>query len=151
MGDEDMDKCYFQNKVNEIAEKESKLFALESDSKVTDKIIESIEDYYEVKLPKAYKNFIKQYGGGYFGFVIVYSCDINGMFYIKDNVVKEWVLEKEFLPVVDFETGDFIGFQVKEGVCQSTATMYLHEENELHEMDIDFYEALLKYGLKFRE
>ena len=144
-----MDKRSFQNKVKEIAEKEPKLFALESDGKANDEMIERIEDYYDVKLPKVYKYFVKQYGGGYFGFIIVYSCDSNGMFYIKDRVLKEWVLEKDFLPVVDFETGDSLGFQVKEGVCQSTVTMYLHEENKLHEMDMDFYEVLLKYGLKF--
>lgn len=144
-----MDKCSFQNKVKEIAEKEPILFALESDSKADSEMIEDVESYYGIKLPDTYKDFVNQYGGGYFGYIVVYSCDSNGMFYIKDNVLKEWVFEKGFLPVVDFETGDLLGFQVKEGVCQSTVTEYLHEENELHEMNIDFYEILLKYGLKF--
>lgn len=146
-----MDKRCFQNKVKEIAEKEPRLFALETDSRANDKMIENIECYYNVKLPEPYKDFVNLYGGGYFGFIVVYSCDSNGMYYIKDKVLKEWVLERAFLPVIDFETGDFLGFEIKEGVCQSTVTMYLHEENCLHEMGMDFYEILLKYGLKFNE
>lgn len=47
-------------------------------------------------LPDSYKDFVSQYGGGYFGFIVVYSCDCNGMFYIEDNVLKEWVAEKCF-------------------------------------------------------
>lgn len=143
-----MDKHSFQNRVKNIIEKKPRLFALETDSRANGQMIESIESYYNVKLPETYKDFVKQYGGGYFGFIVVYSCDSNGMFYIKNKVLKEWVLERDFLPVIDFETGDFLGFEIKEGVCQNIVTMYLHEENKLHEMGMDFYEVLLKYGLR---
>lgn len=94
-----MDRISFQNKIRKMIEKPSRLLALESDAKV-------------IILPDSYKDFVSQYGGGYFGFIVVYSCDCNGMFYIKDNVLKEWVKEKSFLPVVDLETGDFLGFEI---------------------------------------
>ena len=142
-----MDSIIFQNKVNEIMKEKPRLFALESDIKANREMIELVENYYNVLLPDTYKDFVKQYGGGYFGFIIVYSCDCNGMFYIKDKVLKEWVLEKKFLPIVDLETGDFLGFEITDGVCQDTVALYSHEEDEVEELGIDFYGALLKYGL----
>lgn len=143
-----MDRHNFENMVREMMEKKPKLFALESDNKASVEMIEIVEKYYEIKLPDSYKYFVNQYGGGYFGFIVVYSCDYNGMFYIKDNVLKKWVLERSFLPVIDFETGDFLGFKIENGVCQNIVVLYLHEENELQTLEIDFYDALLKYGLK---
>ena len=141
-----MDSIIFQNRINVIMIEKPKLFAFESDDKANREMIELVENYYNVLLPDIYKNFVKQYGGGYFGFIIVYSCDCNGMFYIKDKILKEWVLKKKFLPVVDFETGDFLGFEITDGICQDKIVLYSHEEDEVRELEIDFYDALLKYG-----
>ncbi len=120
-----MDRHNFENMVREMMERKPKLFALELDNKASIEMIEIVEEYYEIKLQDSYKNFVNQYGGGYFGFIVVYSCDYNGMFYIKDNVLKEWVLERSFLPVIDFETGDFLGFKIENGVCQNIVVLYL--------------------------
>ncbi len=143
-----MDRISFQNKVREMTEEKPRLFALESDAKADNEVIEDVEKYYNVILPDAYKDFVGQYGGGYFGLLVVYSCDCNGMFYIRDNVLKEWVVEKSFLPIVDFETGDFLGFEIDAETCKSEVALYSHEEDEIHEMQMDFYQALLKFGLK---
>ena len=75
-----MDRISFQNKVREMSEKKPRLFALESDAKVDIEKIEDVEKYYDIILPDSYKDFASQYGGGYFGFIVVYSCDCNGMF-----------------------------------------------------------------------
>lgn len=143
-----MDATSFRNKIIETAEKKPKLFALESDAKVSIEEIESVEKYYNIILPDSYKDFVNHYGGGYFGFIVVYSCDSNGMFHIRDNVLREWVAEKSFLPVIDLETGDLLGFKINNGICKHNITLYLHEEDSLQEMQIDFYEALIKIGLK---
>ena len=58
---------------------------------------------------------------------------------------------KVFLPVVDLETGDLLGFGIDAGICKSKVTLYSHEEEALQGMQMDFYEALLKYGLKCDE
>ncbi|MBQ8262782.1 MAG: SMI1/KNR4 family protein [Lachnospiraceae bacterium] len=143
-----MDRISFQNKVKEMSEKNPTLFALETDVKADIEKIEDIEKHYDIILPEAYKDFVRQYGGGYFGLVVVYSCDCSGMFYLKDNISKEWVEEKCFLPVIDLETGDFLGFEIDAGICKSKVTLYLHEEVSLQKMELDFYEALLRFGLK---
>lgn len=41
--------------------------------------------------------------------------------------------------------------EVDAGICKSIVTMYSHEGETLQEMQIDFYEALLKFGLKCDE
>ena len=146
-----MEKHNFQNIIREVAEKNPIIFALEPDARAEAQRIDDVEKYYEVTLPDSYKDFASQYGGGYFGFIVVYSCDCNGAFYIKKNVLKEWVLEKSFLPVVDLETGDFIGFEIKDGICQNMVALYSHEEGDVRKMEVDFYEALLIYGLKYSE
>lgn len=80
--------------------------------------------------------------------IVVFSCDCNGRFYIRNKISAEWVEERKFLPVIDLETGDYIGFRIKDGSCQSEVSLYLHEENSFRDTGLDFYEALLKYGLK---
>lgn len=142
-----MDRISFHIKVREIAEKKPKLFAIESDGIVDPDRITEVEKYYDVIFPDSYKDFLSQYGGGYFGLIVVYSCDCNGMFYIKDTVSKEWVEEKKFLPIVDFETGDFVGFKIESGICKGKVSLYSHEEDKLHDMNMELYEVLLKYGL----
>ena len=56
-----------------MSEKKPRLFALESDAKVDIEKIEDVEKYYDIILPDSYKDFASQYGGGYFGFIVVYS------------------------------------------------------------------------------
>ena len=67
-----MDRISFKNKVREMTEKNLKLFALETDAKVDIEKIEDVEKYYDIILPDIYKDFVSQYGGGYFGFIVVY-------------------------------------------------------------------------------
>lgn len=142
-----MDRINLKKLVKEIAVSRPKLFALNSDNVANKEMIDNVEDYYNIQLPHDYKEFVKEYGGGYFGFVVVYSCDENGMFYIKNNVSKQLIKERDFFPVIDLETGDFIGFKIKDGICQDAVNLYSYEEKKLYELEMDFYETLVKYGL----
>lgn len=144
-----MDRSLFESKVNDMFIKKPKLFCFGFDERASNKMIEEVEKYYNVRMCKEYKEFLELYGGGYFGFVVIFSCDHNSKFYIKSNVLKDWVSEKLFLPVVDLETGDFFGFEIMDGKCQNTISLYSHEEDMIYELEMDFYEILLKYGLKY--
>lgn len=98
---------------------------------------------------KCINPFLCSYGGGYFAYTVVYSCDANSSFYLPNNVSKEWIAKHSFLPVLDFETGDFGGFRIENGVCKDMFGIYLHDTEEImEESECDFYSALLKYGLK---
>lgn len=136
----------FEKKVDEMAKKDPTLIALESDRRASSKMVFDIENYYDFEFPKDYIDFLKRYGGGYFGFVVVLSFDQNGNFYIKNNVSKQWIAEKNFLPFIDLETGDFIGFLIQNRICTEKIAIYSHEEDKLSELNLDFYDVLLKYG-----
>ncbi|GFI09303.1 hypothetical protein IMSAGC007_01764 [Lachnospiraceae bacterium] len=143
-----MDSLNFKNMIKEFSNKRPLLLSLNTDQKAAEEMITDVEKYYDIKLPKQYKEFVKDYGGGYFGFIVVFSCDHNSMFYIKDNVAKNWIYEKNFIPIIDLETGDFWGFEIKEGICQKTVGLYSHEEDEIQESTMDFFDVLIKYGFK---
>lgn len=138
----------FNSKVSASAAKHPRLLALERDRAATEDMISRVEDYYQMPLPKPYKQFVQCYGGGYFGFVLVFSCDAEGGFYLPNHADKDWVAKHAFLPVIDLETGDFGGFPIQEGIAQNTVAWYDHEEEAWREADVDFFEILLQLGLK---
>ena len=144
-----MDISEFMSIVSEVKENKPILFGLESDKAASDNEIEQIEEYYGVGLPKSYKEFLKEFGGGYFGYIVVYSCDRNSRFYLGNNVLKEWIDTYNFFPVMDFETGDLCGFKIYDNKCGEYMCMFDHEEKQVREEnEYDFFQTLAKYGFK---
>lgn len=143
-----MDKIEFEKLVSKIKNKNSKIFGLDSDCKPMIKEIKLVEKYYNVVFPKSYKEFLIQYGGGYFAFIIVYSLDEQSPFYIKNNVSIEFVNNNNFFPIIDFATGDLAGFKVDNGICEDSIVFYSHEDNNISNSKLNFYDVLAKYGLK---
>lgn len=93
--------------------------------------------------------FLKEYGGGYFAYTVVYSCDSNSDFYILKRVAKDWVEKNNFFPVIDFETGDLAGFKVRDKVCENRISVFDHDiDNIVVSNEGDFFEALVQYGLR---
>ena len=135
--------------VNEVKENKPILFGLESDKTASDIEIEQIEEYYDVELPESYKEFLKEFGGGYFGYTVIYSCDCDSRFYLGNNVLKEWIDTYNFFPVIDFETGDLCGFQIYGNKCGEHMCIFNHEEKQvIEETEDNLFQALVKYGLK---
>ncbi len=122
------------------------LFDLEMDNIPLNSNIRHIESYYNIALPESYKKFLLKFGGGNFAFTIVYSLDEQSVYYIKNNVLRDFVSNTNFLPVIDFETGDVAGFRIKNNKCESTMTMYNHEDKKMSDLNLDFYELIIKYG-----
>lgn len=143
-----MDKKEFDELIQRVKENKPKIFGLDADEIPTVTDIEMIEKYYEIVFPKSYKEFVLQYGGGYFAFTVVYSFDKQSSFYIKNNVTTEFINTNQIFPIIDFETGDIAGFRINDGICEDSMMLYNHEEKMLSELRIDLYEALVKYGLK---
>ena len=138
----------FDSKVSAITARRPQLLALERDRKATEEMVDCVEAYYhQMRLPESYKAFVQRYGGGYFGAVLVFSCDAAGAFYLPDHAGKEWVTQHAFLPIIDLETGDYLGFPIREGSVEDTIAWYDHEENAWRETDRDFLELLLEQGM----
>ncbi len=139
----------FISLVKKVEKENPILFELNSDRIASDNDINQIENYYCLKLPESYKLFLKEYGGGYFAYTVVYSCDTNGKFFVKKNVTKEWVDKYHLFPVIDFETGDLGVFKVDNRMCEDLVYVFVHGEDNLKKYGNDnFLQALAKYGLK---
>lgn len=138
----------FEELTQKVKAENLKWFGLESDGIPTVENIELLEKYYGIEFPDNYKAFILQYGGGYFAFTIVYSIDKRSSFYIKNNVEVEFVKEKNFLPIIDFETGDMAGVKINNGICEELMSLYDHEEDVIIDLNLNLFDALAKYGFK---
>ena len=138
----------FEELTQKVKAENPKWFGLESDGIPTVEDIELLEKYYGIEFPDNYKAFILQYGGGYFAFTIVYSIDKRSSFYIKNNVEVEFVKEKNFLPIIDFETGDMAGVKISNGICEELMSLYDHEEDVIIDLNLNLFDALAKYGFK---
>lgn len=139
----------FNSIIAEVKSSRPRLFELESSKIASREDLDRVEEYYDIKLPESYKSFLCKYGGGYFAYTVVYSCDASSSFYLPKNVSKEWVENNLFLPVIDFETGDFGGFSIEKGICIERFEIYLHDTKMIvAEFQGDFFSALLRYGLK---
>lgn len=139
----------FDNVVEELRSRKPILFGLKSDNIASDEELIHVENYYQIQLPESYKQFLKKYGGGYFVYTVVYSCDTASKFYIIHNVLKEWVDKYNFLPVIDFQTGDMGGFKINNKKCDELFCIYNHDEKQVVESEeCDFFQALVMYGLK---
>lgn len=123
------------------------LFGLPSDSIPSEEAIAETEKVLQLPLPEQYKTFLKTYGGGCFGFTLVYSCDPDSRHCLTKNVTAEWIRAHAFLPVVDLETGDLGGFPVENGVCGDTVGIYDHEQNTVIRQASDFLSFLSEQGL----
>ena len=123
------------------------LFGLPSDSIPSDEAIAQTEALLQITLPESYKAFLKTYGGGCFGFLLVYSCDPHSRHSLTKNVTAEWIQTHAFLPAVDFETGDLGGFLVEHGSCTETIGIYDHEANAVLPQSSDFFTFLTEHGL----
>ncbi|MBP5654250.1 MAG: SMI1/KNR4 family protein [Clostridiales bacterium] len=78
------------------------LFELEADCTVDDRQISIIENEYGIVLPDSYKNLIKNFGGGYFGFIAFYSFDQNSPFDFSKNVSVKLIKELLYFTSLKF-------------------------------------------------
>lgn len=124
-------------------------FELESDPPGADSDINEAETALCVKLPVEYKEFIRNFGGGHFAFAGVYSVRKGSAWNIvmRNNEINT-IDPKAFLAVSDNGAGDFYGFKVIDGVCESKITFYDHEDGVIKSTDYeDLLDFLVRVGL----
>ena len=143
-----MDFNVFMREINLIKRERPSLFELERDAIVSDDVVDTFEQFYGIKFADSYRKVMKNIGGGYFGFIVIYSLDANGSFYLKSNVTKEMIESMQMLPVIDLETGDYIGYEINDGQCTEKLFVWDHDENRKIEIQEDFYSVLINRGLK---
>ncbi len=136
----------FNTLVDECGAKKPILFGLEHDKILCAEEIEQLEKTVHIALPEKYKEFIMNYGGGYFGYANIYSLDIDSNFYLlKHNNLP---FEK-FIRIADNGCGDHYLFCIDKGKCLEPLYYYDHESGKTIPTEYeDVFEYLVKVGLK---
>lgn len=123
-------------------------FRLESDELPSDVAVSNAEKRLGVELPVDYKNFIFEYGGGYFAFSNVYSLDGRSDWSLVDINSKYDDMRNGYVLISENGTGDFYGFKVIDGVCESKVYFYDHEVSTWQETPYDnLFDYLEKHAL----
>ena len=137
----------FQSVVEQVKARQPLLFELERDRIPEEGEIQAFEQQCGIRLPEKYIQFLRHYGGGYFGFANLYSLDETSYFYL---LAHNQAGEKEFLCVADNECGDEYGLKIEQGQCQDAVIFYDHEEKTFCDTGFsDILEYLAAEGLKW--
>jgi hypothetical protein len=134
-----MDFTSFQRKVTNLKALKPVWFGLDSDSPATEAEIEAAESALGVALPTAYKSFVREFGGGYFGFGNVFSVSESEWNIVRRN---DEITIPGFIAISDNEAGDHYGFRVSGGACEDRVYVWDHEEPS--EVKATDYEDMLE-------
>ena len=100
-----------------------------------------------IAFPPEYVHIVRTFGPGQFGFAEVFSVR-PGEWYIDVHRATAPGLPQNFVPISDNGCGDFYGFLVRNGRCESSLVFADHEEGyALKPTEFaDLYEYLHRYG-----
>lgn len=117
----------FKKLVEEAKKDHPVWFGIESDKYYDAVIVSEAEVKLGSLLPDDYKNFIKEYGGGYFGFSNVYSLEQGSDWNLVDLNYQYNNFRDCYVLFSENGSGDFYGFKSNDGICESNVCFYDHE------------------------
>lgn len=132
----------FLAEVDEARKTNPRILMLDSDAPGSPAQIARAEQTLGVLLPESYAQFVKRFGGGFFGFSLVYSLDEASEFYLLSHNTADSAAKHGYVAVIDYETGDTAGFRVENGQCGEQMWRYDHESGRLQKLP---YEDLLSF------
>ena len=140
----------FSSIVAQIRSSHPVWFGLESDRLASDEDIRHVEGELSVRLPPQYVEFLKRYGGGYFGFTNVFSADRTSDWYLGRRKSDIALQRGRFLGISDNGVGDYYGFLIGgEGDAAGLIKFWDHETGRLEDTPYgDLFSYLLTVGLK---
>lgn len=124
-------------------EEQPRLFStLMPDRPATPEQLDLVEGALRLKLPKRYREFLALFGGGYCGFVTVFSADPASDFYLPRKVREAaQYLPDELLPFSDDSAGGYYAFRVSNGQPRDRVSYWNYDggivETEFNDM-LDF-------------
>lgn len=141
-----MDFARFTEIVGNVKTKHPHFFELEHDKISTMEDVLAFQEQYQIILPEKYIQFLLNFGGGYFGFAIIYSLDKDSYFSIYNHNPAQ---VKDLLFIADNECGDYYAFQIENGKCSEEVVFYDHDNNAVEQGTVfpDIFEYLVKTGL----
>ncbi|MGP0171778.1 SMI1/KNR4 family protein [Pseudomonas sp. NCHU5208] len=122
-----MDFENFKKLVDKVKKNHPVWFDMEPDDAPSNFVVSDAEEKLGVKLPVDYKDFVCEYGGGYFAFSSVYSLEVGSDWNLVDMNCKYKKLRGDYVLVSENGVGDFYGYKVVNGVCDSEIYFYDHD------------------------
>lgn len=112
-----------------------------------DRALEEAEVALGVRLPEAFKEFVRRIGGGYFGAINVFGVAADEWNIVENN--RQFPLPEGFIAISDDEAGGYYGFGSACGVCSQDVTYcYPMEADAPKPVAPDFLSYLVRVGLK---
>lgn len=144
-----MDFEKFADIVDACKKEKPILFELEHDKIIDEDEVRLFESENHIKLPEKYIRFLCTYGGGYFGYVNIYSLDKNSSFYVLNY---NEIPFGQYLNIADNGCGDYYMMCIDDGVCLDSIFRYDHETKNITETKYsDILEYLIQAGLKYTD
>lgn len=138
----------FENLLAAAKRKNPIWFTLDSDPPASDSEIVNAEALLQTRFSPQYRDFLKEYGGGLFAFVNIFSVRPNSEW----NVVyrNKQIGRNDFIAISDNGVGDQFGFRTVHGICQPEIFFLDHEESNkvVASRYADLFEYVAKVGLK---
>ena len=123
-------------------------FGLEPDESPNETAVTEAEMKLGAKLPIDYKNFILEYGGGYFAFSNVFSLEERSDWNLVDLNYKYDAIRNGHVLISENGSGDFYGFKFVNGVCEPRIYFYDHEvETWCESPHSNLFDYLEKFAL----
>ncbi|MEV0129403.1 SMI1/KNR4 family protein [Dactylosporangium sp. NPDC050688] len=97
-----------------------------------DRDLAFVEAQLGVTFPQKYRQVMKTYGGGLFGYVRL--LPVRAPQAGDDDVLEENsgpYAVPGFVSVAPVGTGDMYGFVVRDGICEEAVSMWIHDENRI--------------------
>ena len=138
----------FKELVEKIKNDHPFWFGMDSDVNPEESAVNDAEKIIGAKLPREYKDFIFEYGGGYFAFSNVYSLEAGSDWNLVDINFKYDDIRNGYVLISENGLGDFYGFKVVDGVCEPKIHFYDHEVDTWYESPYgDLFDYLKKLAL----
>ena len=124
------------------------LFEIEDpDSQASDEQLEDVERSLGIRLPPSYRAFLRQFGGGTYGFIVIFSADPQSEWYLPNKQMKaSRYLPKNLLAFSDDFAGGNYAFKVIDGEAQEAVFYWNTDGGESPTKFQDILEFIARYA-----
>jgi hypothetical protein len=142
----------FRAVVEEARRAKPKLFVMSSpDAPASPAQIAEVEQRLGLRLPQTYSEFLREFGGGDFGLVSIYSVDASSDWYLPARVEesRRQMLANDLLPFADDGMGGFYAFEVRDRKASEKVFYWDHETGVSQPTEFsDIFEYLGRYAFE---
>jgi hypothetical protein len=144
-----MTRDEFRKLVEQARAEHARRFERPADARPDDAEVEAHQEELKSRFPAEYLDFLREWGGGHFGFMVAYSMDRSSKLDVVTKNSVEWLGREDFVAVSDNGAGDYYGFRVEDGTCRPEVVRFDHETGEIGSPRADdWFACAAEHGLQ---